>query len=286
MPVMDGMETFRIMKEMEDYPSKNVPVVILTANAIVGAKEKYLKEGFTAFLEKPIDFKKLEKMIRELLDESLLCAATAPAEQQNNEVAESPLVELPLVEGLDWKYARMHFNDDESMLDTVVFFAKSIEYDAKELEGRLTDISTESGRKNYCTKVHSMKNSASTIGIIPLAGMAKVLEDSARNDDIAVLETMTPIFLERWKSYKEKLAVFIGNDSQNDKKSADEYRAEIDELMQRMRKAAEDMDIDELDQIWNELAEYQFKEEQQDLIDQIHKAIVNFDVDFLQEVSI
>ena len=71
MPELDGVETFRIMKEMENFPCKDAPVVILTANALVGAKEKYLKEGFRAFLEKPIDYEKLENLIWDLLDEDL-----------------------------------------------------------------------------------------------------------------------------------------------------------------------------------------------------------------------
>ena len=74
MPEMDGIETLHAMKEMEDYPSKDAPVVILTANAIVGAKEKYLSKGFDAFLAKPIEYKKLEALIAELLDESLIQA--------------------------------------------------------------------------------------------------------------------------------------------------------------------------------------------------------------------
>lgn len=281
MPEMDGVEAFRIMKGMEDYPSKNTPVVILTANAIVGAKEKYLKEGFSTFLEKPIDHIKLESVIKELLDESLLCEATASTAKTENDI-----VELPLVEGMDWKYARMHFHAEQAMLDTVAFFVESLEYDAAELEALFADIATDFGRKSYCTKVHSMKNSASTIGIIPLAGMAKVLEDAARNSDIAVLEAMTPIFLESWRSYKEKLFVFSKNFLEDGKKSAKAFQEEVTALLQRMKKAAEDMDIDTLDQIWNELSEYQFKEEQQTVVEKIHKAIMDFDVDFLQEVSI
>ncbi len=62
MPEMDGIETLKAMKLMEDYPSKDTPVVILTANAIVGAKEQYLSEGFRAFLSKPIDPLKLEEI--------------------------------------------------------------------------------------------------------------------------------------------------------------------------------------------------------------------------------
>ncbi|MCM1424762.1 MAG: ATP-binding protein, partial [bacterium] len=55
MPEMDGMETMRRMKEMEDNLCKGTPIVMLTANAIMGAKEQYLAAGFDDFLAKPID---------------------------------------------------------------------------------------------------------------------------------------------------------------------------------------------------------------------------------------
>ncbi len=277
MPEMDGLEAFRIMKNMEDYPSQNTPVVILTANAIVGAKEKYLKEGFDAFLEKPIDYKKLEALIEELLDKSLLCQVKASSDKSTDSKSE-----LPLVEGLDWKYARMHFNDEQIMLDTVAFFVSAIEYDAGELEEYYAEISTDEGRKKYCTKIHSMKNSAATIGIITLAGMAKVLEDSARNNNVAVLESMTPIFLECWRAYRDKLSMFSNNSDSQDKKSADKFQQEITEILQKIKISAEDMDIDELDSLWSQLERFQFKDEQQEAVENIHKAILNFDVEYLQ----
>ena len=304
MPEMDGMETLHAMKEMEDYPSKEAPVVILTANAIVGAKEKYLREGFDAFLAKPIDYKKLEALIAELLDESLIqvvsvaedteAEAAATKEASGMDVKEQ--AELPMVEGLDWKFARQHFNNTEAMLDTVQFFADSLELEAAGLSELYADIATEAGQKAYCTKVHSMKNSAATIGIIPLAGMAKVLEDAARNSDIDVLERVTSVFLASWRSYKEKLKVVTGVASADDltgegavgtdsgKKNAAEHSAEIEALLAQVHTAAEEMDIDTLDELWKQLSQYQYDGEQQKFMEKVHKAIVEFDVDFLQQV--
>lgn len=63
MPEMDGMETMRQMKEMEDNLCKETPVIMLTANAIMGAKEQYLAAGFDDFLAKPIDQTKLERLM-------------------------------------------------------------------------------------------------------------------------------------------------------------------------------------------------------------------------------
>ena len=56
MPKMSGVETFRKLKEL---PGFNMPVVILTANAISGMKEKYLSEGFDDYLAKPIEKEEL-----------------------------------------------------------------------------------------------------------------------------------------------------------------------------------------------------------------------------------
>ena len=72
MPEMDGIETLHNMQQMEEY-NQNKPVVIaLTANAIVGAKEEYLKEGFEDYLSKPIDSAQLEQMIHQYLPEELI----------------------------------------------------------------------------------------------------------------------------------------------------------------------------------------------------------------------
>lgn len=130
-----------------------------------------------------------------------------------------------------------------------------------------------------------MKNSASTIGIIPLAGMAKVLEDAARNDEIDVLQVMTPIFLEHWYSYQERLAIFMPVSEVEEKKAANDFEAEIEELVRTMNVAAEEMDIDALDEIWMQLAKYQFGEDKQEILSKIHKAIVEFDIDYLQTVK-
>ncbi len=62
MPEMDGVETFQKMKEME-HQCKDTPVIMLTANAIEGAKEQYLEIGFDDFLSKPILPKNLEEMM-------------------------------------------------------------------------------------------------------------------------------------------------------------------------------------------------------------------------------
>ena len=61
MPEMDGIEVVHILKKLVDY---NIPpIVALTANAITGMREMYLREGFDEYLSKPININDLNKLI-------------------------------------------------------------------------------------------------------------------------------------------------------------------------------------------------------------------------------
>ena len=72
MPEMDGIETFHALKELPDNMSKDAPCIMLTANAVSGAKELYFEEGFDDFIAKPIVPDELEKLIKKYLPEESL----------------------------------------------------------------------------------------------------------------------------------------------------------------------------------------------------------------------
>jgi len=65
MPKLSGVETFHKLKEDNKFKT---PVVILTANAISGMKEKYLKEGLDDYLAKPIDKQELDRVLKKFLN--------------------------------------------------------------------------------------------------------------------------------------------------------------------------------------------------------------------------
>ncbi len=71
MPEMDGIETFKRLRD-EGVIDASTPVVVLTANAIVGAREQYLAEGFNEYMSKPVDFNVLERMLKQFLPADML----------------------------------------------------------------------------------------------------------------------------------------------------------------------------------------------------------------------
>lgn len=64
MPGLDGTETLKRLKEIDGF---SIPVVVLTADAIQGQKEKYLSDGFNDYISKPIDKNELNRVLKKYL---------------------------------------------------------------------------------------------------------------------------------------------------------------------------------------------------------------------------
>ena len=66
MPEMDGVEALAVIRKIEGY--SNIPVIALTANALVGMMEFYLEHGFEGYLSKPIDPQELDEVLKRWVD--------------------------------------------------------------------------------------------------------------------------------------------------------------------------------------------------------------------------
>ena len=72
MPEMDGVEAMKRIKELDKEHGSSTRIVALTANAVSGAKDMFLKEGFDGFIAKPIDIREFERVMKKVLPASLI----------------------------------------------------------------------------------------------------------------------------------------------------------------------------------------------------------------------
>ena len=278
MPEMDGVETLHHMKEMEDYPCKDTPVIALTANAIQGAKEMYLNEGFDDFLSKPIQPEKLEKMIKAWLPKELMVREVAEENLDGSAVENAGNVEnadndLPAIEGVDWESALMHLPDKELLLETVYDFYSTMSGEADFLQNCYEHLDEDKMLDSYRIKVHAMKSSAALIGINGLSEKAKALEVAAKDGNIEVIQEKTEDFLVEWRGYKEKLSVCITKEEKEEAADLSLVKGKLDEL----KEAMDFMDIDKADEIMKELRSYQYSEEITQKMESLGAAVVNLD---------
>ena len=75
MPGMDGVEAMKLLKEAASREGTDITVIALTANAVSGAREMFLNEGFDGFVAKPIDVGEFERVMKRVLPESRIVYA-------------------------------------------------------------------------------------------------------------------------------------------------------------------------------------------------------------------
>lgn len=167
MPGMDGIETLHRIKDDPVNPNRETKQVALTANAIAGAKESYIKEGFVDYLTKPIDPDKLENLIAEHLPAGLVHYSKTSPEKVEKEVKTEPYIDreegLRYCGGLKELYIEI--------LD---------EYGKGENKDVLNHALEQGNLRNYGVCAHAVKSSSKTIGAVAFSEFAYRMELAAK----------------------------------------------------------------------------------------------------------
>ena len=188
MPKMDGVETLRHIRAQEGGANRETPVVCLTADAVIGARERYIAEGFTNYLTKPINSQELDQMLlRYLPGDKIIADSMAPdsaakaAPVNAAEDAYAVLRPVGIIPEVGLQYCRMDRN---------LYLSLLYEY-ANNADGKAQEIRKYYDEKdwgNYSIRVHSLKSSSKMIGATALSEMAAKLEkaaDEGRQSEIA-----------------------------------------------------------------------------------------------------
>lgn len=194
MPEMDGLETFRSIKEQR--LAIHTPIIMLTANAVVGSRERYLQEGFHDFLSKPI----LPEKLDQILLKHLPCKYIIPADP----MPVSPQAEIPEIPETGTLLERLHIalpeiNTDMGMATCcgdIAFYKELLQdFVVLPIKTELHTFLTEQDAANYCIRVHGFKNNAYSIGAQALGDLAYQLEQLSRNNDLnSIPEIQSQLF--------------------------------------------------------------------------------------------
>ncbi|SFO53732.1 His Kinase A (phospho-acceptor) domain-containing protein [Pseudobutyrivibrio sp. JW11] len=274
MPGMDGVETFKAMARLEGNKCLGTPVIALTANAIAGAKERYLTLGFHGFLSKPVVPAQLEKTIRDFLPESLLeyHEPDAKDEARMNRVKK---IELPDIEGIDWDYALLHFPDTNMVFQTAVDFYDSIMFERDEILRYYKDIDSGNTLEDYRIKVHAVKSMANTIGATALGGLAKTCEFAAKDNNIDRIKAITPILIEELEIMHDRLKVLSSDVEKPKLEDIDELFA----LLEMLKMSIMTHDSEQADNIMKQIMSYSYDDDKQVKLEQLNLRIMNLEDD-------
>lgn len=213
MPKMSGVET---LKKLKEIPRFNIPVVVLTANAITGMREKYLSEGFDNYLAKPINKNELLKiLVRYLIDKDRTVDfgdlpkeiyeignneeidIAQPANNEEESISEEQNIEEIKKEEnekspIDY-LKENHIDIDKAIellgdIDIYNDTLKEFINNSDKRKEKFTKYIDNNDMDNYSIEVHSLKSDAKYLGFTSLAGLSFEHEVKSKENDLEYIK--------------------------------------------------------------------------------------------------
>ncbi len=267
MPGMDGVETLHALREKD--LCKDIPIIMLTANAVVGAREQYLKEGFRDYLTKPIHPGKLDRMILEYLPGNLI---KEDAMFRGEEIQEA---DLPQLDEFDFEYAMNLLRSKEVLLKMLEDFYDVLGRLPQKLSSFYSSADEET-RTKYRIEVHALKSTSATVGALLLSKLARLLEVAAANNDRERMDALHPILLAEMKLHRERIATILqsGEDC-----PALENMEEVLPYFAMLQQNLENDDYDAADFVMENIKKYRYPEELEEAVQTLSAQVMDLDAE-------
>lgn len=278
MPEVDGIEATHIIRRL--LPSYNdIPIIALTANAVGGAREMFIREGMNDFVAKPIDMKDaLSKLRKWLPNEKIVPINNNQGETLSTEqpvLDDKPQSTITVldIEELNVEGALSLLGSENLFWIVLTEYYNSIEKKAKVI---LEHKAAENWR-NYTVEVHALKSSSRQIGADHIAEVAAEMEKAGNEGNISLINEKTDGLIEEYLQLHESLRKYFTDISNNEKRTA-EFE-DIVSMLDQMHEALDNFDTLQIDEVIEEMSKFQYSDKNAEFFERLKSAAADSDID-------
>lgn len=280
MPVMDGIEAAKAIRALPEDKYQKLPIIALTANAMVDARKEFLNAGMNGFVAKPIDFARICNQLKLWLPKDLV--RDVPKEEAKkllaDDLSDREIQPEDPQMGFSFEDGVKHCGSKAALMKTIRIFYRTIDSKANKIEQCLK----EGLISDYVIEIHALKSSALLIGAVPLSEAAKELEDYGKQGKTEVLEEKTPDVLTLYRDLKNILRPYAEKEEDAKKEFSD---GEWITALQQIHQCIEQFDLDGVDQIMEQLEEYQVPECIRESMDQLRVYVADVSLEEIMELT-
>lgn len=274
MPEIDGIDTTKAIRKLDDDYYKNIPIIALTANAISGAKEMFLSQGFQDFLAKPIEISKLQTILKLWIlnfhKDRSSSSITEPISQKEEKT------EILQIEELDFEKGLAYFGQDtEIYLSILETYLK----DAKQKLDFLPQLIMENNIDLFITNVHALKSSSASIGATKISELSKQLEAAGKKYNLTFIQTYLPSLLEDLTKLINEITAYFDNKKSKITTTLNETQQIDKDNLIKLKKALITVDLKTASQLVETLSSFQYNEKEALLLNEIQENLDLFEFD-------
>ena len=199
MPVMDGISTLKAIRE-NSY-NETTPVIAVTAHALSGEKEKMKKQGFNAYMTKPIDEAMLSHIIYEYCDVNYFISST----EKSSIRPLMPLSRAPQTDNIakiiDWPLALKRTGDKEDLaIEMLIGLVDGLPENQRDI----SDAVAKQDNSQLKSLIHKLNGACCYTGVPSLTAICQEIETQLKKE--APLDNLEPEFLELFEQIELVLA--------------------------------------------------------------------------------
>ncbi len=292
MPEMDGVEAYHILQENPDNACAQTPAIALTANAVSGARENYIKSGFTDYLSKPVVSEELEAMIIKYLPSDKVLHKGDEGFLDSKEEA-SPENSSVSIDLSSYFYKRFKIDINDALkycggMDNFLSVAENFYEMIEDQASKIKKFAEEQNIREYTVQVHALKNSARLIGAQDLSSRSLYLEKCGNEKNIDEINALTPKLVEDYLAYKPLIGAFLGKDYSNSVAKEDTRQeisqTDLNDALATLKGFVEAFDFNNADNVIAMLEEYRMPQDFKEKYEKIKHSLKAVDHDALMEL--
>lgn len=284
MPEMDGVDTLHRIRDKAGIYYANIPVIALTANAVAGAKEMLIAEGFQDFLSKPVEIASMHRILEKYLPDAkkiydfeddatdVQSGEAAHNDHEHEIVYEQPQnpqasVNEPGAEtaqedtdaDINEKQGTLYCGSLEDFEDILKIHYEDYEENSQKIQA----FYDSKDWKNYVILVHGLKSSMKSVGIMKLSDMCLELEIAGKENRIDYILKNHDVMMAEYARIHDVIGNRLGirqkvNVDLTNVKNLDEDS--LAGLLNQFENAVYSFDEEQMLSILNELMDYKYHE--------------------------
>ncbi|GHV54369.1 hypothetical protein FACS1894216_14250 [Synergistales bacterium] len=189
MPDMDGIEATEAIRALDGEYFKELPIIALTANAMVGMREMFTSKGLNDYLAKPIELHKLNEIMERWIPKRKQFKAGEVALAAPDECL------LPHIYGTDIERGiAMTGGREANYINILKLFSKDARGRIEVMRGVPLNEGTD--LTLFSANAHALKGTAASIGASAVSGMAKEIEFAGKQGDTEAIRAKLGGFLD------------------------------------------------------------------------------------------
>lgn len=285
MPEMDGIEAMREVRKLNAHYAKGGPgkIIVLTADAIKGARETLISQGFDEYLGKPINVAQLERLFTRYIPSNKITYedATDSSSSSDLSVLENKLLGIDVAMGIS--------NCGGKFEDYLKILKITYDYGEKQL----AELRTAFGEKDYETyiiKIHSIKSTSLNIGATGVSAMARSQEEEGRAGNYAYIDKHMEEFQEDYLKLLETIkALLIEHRVISEEPTNPEDIPELDEAMllriyKNIERHIDQFDFAKVFDILEETGKFKVPDNHKEILGKLDTLMEDLNIDEIKEL--